>query len=181
MPYILKKTVVYVSLCFVVLCVVVWFLFNAFSDFITPEPIKQINQIRVKVLYHTNHEELLKACRDKLATYNNSLPDEKIKNEGITTTVKSGPGFGTGEDIPQKTHMKILDLKPTFVEISRKMIHLEMCTGFYSVSVSAFPDGVEGFGDLKLIDGLWYSDDGFRKNPDFSKYLEQLKEYRFEE
>jgi hypothetical protein len=181
MPAIQKKTIVYVSLCVVILCMGIWFLFNKYSDLIMPEPLKQIDQIRAKVLYHTNHEELLKVCRDKLTTYNNSFPNEKVKNEGISATVESGPGFGAGEDVPQKTHMKILDLKPTFVKISRKVIHLEMCTGFYSVRVSAFPEGVEGFGDLKLIDGLWYSDDGFRKHPNFSDYLKQLKSYELKE
>ena len=55
-----------------------------------------------------------------------------------------------------------------------------MCTGFYSVSLTAFPEGVEGHGDIKLIDGLWYSDDGFRKYQNFLDHLEKLKEMYYE-
>ena len=64
--------------------------------------------------------------------------------------------------------------------ISRKMIYLEMCTGFHSVGVAAFPEGVEGHGDMKLIDGLWYSDAGFRHDPNFAGYLERLRHYKVE-
>ena len=180
MPFIKKITNILVGILLfcIILCVPIWFFYGwLFADF-TPEPIKQIHNTRAKVLYHTDHDELLRVCREKLAAYNKSFPDDSQKQ--IDSDVESVPGFGTRDDHTKKTYMKILDLNPTFVNISRKMIHLELCTGFYSVRVTAFPEGVEGFGNIKLIDGLWYSDDGFRKYPNFSDYLERLRDYNYE-
>gem|GEM_PF-3176410 len=185
------KIIVFILSFILILCVGIWVLFNVFLDF-CPEPIKQINHTRAKVLYHTDHKELLRICREKLAAYNKTISDDKSSNEEspfnsqtspdgyqkqIDSNEESGPGFGPIEDTPRKTYMRILDLKITFVTITRRWIDLELCTGFYSVSVMAFPEGIEGYGDLKLIDGLWYNDAGFRNDPNFSDYLEKLKDY----
>ena len=129
------------------------------------------NESKVESKVESKEEELL-------------LSEHTISGDVLDKTdslPKSGPGFGSVEDTPTKTHMQILDLNPTFVYISKTSIDIELCTGFYSISIMAFPEGVEGYGDLKLIDGLWYNDNGFRKYPNFSEYLEQLKEYKFKE
>ena len=173
-----------------------WGLFRWYADAITPEPLKQRDYIRAKLLYHTNHEELLRLCRQKLAAYNKSFNDDKSSEHEIPKTSQASldnsqeqvdfimpgePGFATGGDLPKRIYMKILDLNPTFVKISKRYIDIEMCTGFYSISILAFPEGIEGYGDLKLIDGLWYFDAGFDNNPGFSDYLEKLKQYDLEE
>jgi len=186
-----SKIIVFILSFILILCVGIWVLFNVFLDF-CPEPLKQINHTRAKVLYHTDHKELLRKCREKLAAYNKTFNDDNNDNEEIPFTAQTspdnsqnqidsneewGPGLGPKGDAPKKTYMRILDLNPTFVYISRTSITLELCTAFYSVSVTAFPEGIEGYGELKLIDGLWYNDAGLRHDPNFSVYLEKLKEY----
>ena len=181
MPFMSKKikvlTVIFSIIA--ILSIGLWISYNTFLELLTPKEIKQIHHTRAKLLYHTDHEEVLRICREKLAAYNQSFPDNSQGE--IDSTVESGPGFSSIEDVPKRTYMHILDLRPTFVYISPKMTHIEMCTGFYSVGLHAFPEGVEGHGDLKLLDGLWYSDDGFRKYPNFSDYLEELKDYQLNE
>jgi hypothetical protein len=161
-----------------ILSIGLWVSYNAFLDLITPEEIKQIHQTRAKLLYHTDHQEVLRICREKLARYNKKISDKNKKQPDYNPDL--GP-MGGARGPSKKTYMHILDLRPTFVYIHPEMIHLEMCTGFYSVGLNAFPENVEGHGDLKLLDGLWYSDDGFRKYPNFSDYLEELKDYQLNE
>jgi hypothetical protein len=180
MPFMSKKIKVLavVFLIIVILCIALWILFNAFLVGITPNEIKQIHHTRAKLLYHTDHEEVLRICREKLASYNEKISDKSKKQSDYNPDL--GP-MGGAKGPWKRTYMHILDLRPTFVDIDPEMIHLEMCTGFYSVGLHAFPEGVEGHGDLKLLDGLWYSDDGFQKYPNFSDYLEELKDYRLNE
>ena len=177
MPFLKKITKILVSI--LLLCIILSVLISLFygwlflfADF-APEPIKQKAYIRAKVLYGTDHEELLRVCREKLEAYDKLFPEDSQKQ--IDSTVESVPGFATRDDHKKKTYMKILDLKPTFVYISTRYLDIEMCTGFYRIGLTVFPEGIEGHGDMKLLDGLWYNDAGFDHDPNFSEYLERLK------
>ena len=162
----------------------------------TPESLKQLNYTRAKLLYHTDHEELLKKCREKILKYNESLSDDREDNEvaqlidqpssGVSQEDSNSiegliPGLPPTDGPTKRTYMRILDLKPRIVYISPKRLTLRFGPTFYSVSVTAFAEGVEGHGDLKLIEGLWYRDDGFHKHANFYDYLEKLKECDLED
>ena len=205
MRFIGKKTKI-IS-CILILIIIISFVLirfslNAFLDFMTPESLKQLNYTRAKLLYHTDHEELLKKCREKILKYNESLSDDREDNEvpqlidqppsGVSQEDSNSieglmPGLPPTDGPTKRTYMRILDLKPRKVYISPKSITLCFGPTFYSVSVTAFAQGDEGYDDLeltdgfKLIDGLWYSDDGFHKHTNFSDYLEKLKECDLED
>jgi len=62
---------------------------------------------------------------------------------------------------------------------------LEMMGGLDHFGVYAYPEDYKppphaGFelGDKKLIDGLWYYDDGYRGNPEYGKRIEALLQKR---
>ena len=177
MPFLKKiaKILISILLCCIILGIPIWFFYGwLFADF-TPEPIKQKAYIRAKVLYNTDHEELLRVCREKLAAYQKLFPEDSQKQ--LDSDMESWPGNGVEDDHLKKTYMKILDLNPTFVKISTRYLDIEMCTGFYTIGLTVFPEGIEGHGDMKLLDGLWYNDAGFDHDPNFSEYLERLKDY----
>ncbi len=184
-----KKTIIVTAI--LLFCIIAYltvgFLIDAFADLFTPDEIKQIHYTRAKILYHTDHEKLLKICRERIAAYNKTFPDDLPEQidppEQTNPPAGLMPGLGAVRVgfASKRTYMRILDLTPTFVYIYRDSIYLEMCTGFSRTGLMAFPKGVEGHGDLKLLDGLWYHDGGFSHNPDFSVYLERLKQYDLEE
>ena len=75
----------------------------------------------------------------------------------------------------------ILDLEPMFIETaSDGRIAVGMLGGFHHYGVTAYPVNFEKpsenfkYGDKKIIDGLWYYEDGY--NPRYYKWIERLIE-----
>ena len=83
----------------------------------------------------------------------------------------------------------ILDLRPNHVYINYNgRVILEMLGGMNHAGVYAYPEdyekpphAAEELGHKKLLDGLWYYDDGFQycnspeEYEDYDKYIESLR------
>jgi hypothetical protein len=48
------------------------------------------------------------------------------------------------------------ELGTSYVSVSKDIVRVELHGGFDHYGVLAFPEGVEGHGDRKLMEGLWY-------------------------
>ncbi|MFA7485540.1 MAG: hypothetical protein WCZ89_05905 [Phycisphaerae bacterium] len=126
---------------------------------------------RVQLLYKTDHEALLQACRLLMEQkHSNSLNMDywQIKRENI---------FGINDNFREAGISEIIvNLNPAFIYIYEDdRVLIECVASFYSVCVVAYPVGVTGGGHKMLRDGLWYWDVGYEKKwKDFDKYLECL-------
>ncbi len=122
---------------------------------------------RVKLLYKTDHQALLAACRE-------------LSKEIIDGNLPNGPYYlrsGPDRKVPEIPR-PILKLRPTyaFVNYTGRVI-LEMAGGLDHFGVYAYPVDYEKpphasdeLGHKKLLDGLWYYDDGYQ-------YCASVKEY----
>jgi hypothetical protein len=120
-------------------------------------------------LVQTDHQKLLTACRELLAEGHYG------RYKVINSREPNSPVF------PQA----ILSLKPTYVYIGDSgFVTVEMWGGMSHFGVRAFSEDFTNaykedkrinWGNKKLLDGLWYYDDGYENNPGFEKYIESLK------
>lgn len=164
------KTKKYTLVLFAVpiIIAILYCLFSIYIMYQMKPDVNLINNARAKVLYHTDHEELLRICRDKLIEYNASLSESDDSDGLLPKLSKVVPTVIDGE---------LFELKPHSVEICKRYIMIVMCEGIsYSVRLNAFPEGAKGFGDMEIIEGLWYCDDEFNKSSTFPKYLKSLKD-----
>lgn len=118
------------------------------------------------LFFETDYEELLAACRD------------------LSRRVASGEleardyFFYSGRDDPQALFLPqvILDIEPSIIRfdtISKGAVCIELFPGPDWFGVVAFPEGHEGDGDVKLIDGLWYHDADYRDAyPEHVKWID---------
>lgn len=128
-------------------------------------------RMRIRLLYETDHKTLLLACR-------------KISKKKAAGILKSQRYNVLSEPHPEaaKFPRAILDLEPSYVFIDYDgRIMVEMMGGLDHFGVQAYPEGYkkssqETLGDKKLIDGLWYYDDGYLVRPeDYEKRIEALR------
>lgn len=99
------------------------------------------------LFYETDYEELLTACRE--LSQRVAEGDLKPKQYRVFCD-EPDPNVST---FPQV----ILDLEPMLVYIETDgMIDLQLLPAFNFFGVRASPKGQEGWGDVKLIEGLWY-------------------------
>jgi hypothetical protein len=99
---------------------------------------------RKKLIYETNHEVVLSAAR----------------------MVMSDPGkFGLSEGNPRissdgvRLPQAIAELKPNYIWFDGERLCIPFGGGMDHWGLYAFPAGVEGYGNLKLISGLWFWED----------------------
>lgn len=129
-------------------------------------------RIRVRLLYRTDHESLLLACREL----------SKKKAAGILKSRMYNVLFDPHPEAA-KFPTAILELEPNYVFIDNDgRIMIEMLGGLDHFGVNAYPEDyekssdMEKLGDKKLLDGLWYYDDGYLANPDdYDKQIESLR------
>ncbi len=129
-------------------------------------------RIRIRLLYRTNHESLLLACREL----------SKKKAVGILKSRMYNVLFDPHPEAA-KFPGAILELEPNYVFIDNDgRIMIEMLGGLDHFGVNAYPEDykkssdVEKLGDKKLLDGLWYYDDGYLAHPeDYDKQIESLR------
>lgn len=187
-PKIISKTIITIIVLCIAVVIICWYLYNLYLGFWVPDQIKNIGKIRAQVLYHTDHEELLKVCRKKIADYNEFMTDQYVNGDDNQAIVHK-PGefesnkeqqYDPGMDPKRRldryrlSDINILGLDVTFAYVYRDRMDLELCTAFYSVSLQVFAEGVKECGDMMIIEGLWYNDVGFQKHSNFSEYLEKL-------
>lgn len=127
---------------------------------------------RVRLLYKTDHQALLGACRE-------------LSRRVSVGDLKPGKYLLSGSSRRKEVSQfpqPILDLGPinVFIDYDGRVM-LEMAGGLDHFGVSAYPEDykkpphTEKLGDKKLIPGLWYYDDGYRDNPEYEKIIEALR------
>lgn len=128
--------------------------------------VKKERQKTVRLLSETDHQALLEACR-KLS--------REIDQGNLLAPYRYLVGFEPSPEITRFPQV-ILDLEPLFVDTwPDGRIGVGMSGGIYHYGVRAYPENYKKpsddfeFGDKKIIDGLWYYEDGY--NP---KRIESL-------
>ncbi len=131
--------------------------------------IKVEKQRKVRLLSETDHQALLEACRElsrEVLAGNLAAPNRYIVRPEPVQEVSRFPQL-------------ILDLDPMFIETAIDgSVAVGMQGGFHHYGVSAYPENFEKpsqsfkYGDKKIIDGLWYYEDGY--NPRYDKWIEAL-------
>ena len=123
-------------------------------------------QRQVLLLYETDHKALLEACRTVLKEAREG------KWEYRQYAIRSIPDPNI-DKLPEP----ILRLNPTYIKIGQGSMMIEMYGGLDHFGVAAFSEesGYEGHGNKKLLDGLWYYDDGYHDIPDYEKVIESLR------
>jgi len=131
---------------------------------------KDMRQRQVRLLYETNHQALLEACRE-------------ISVRVVRGDLKPGRYSIRRDPDPETSRFPqpILNLKPSYVFVDEDgWVKLEMFGGLGHFGVSAYPEDYKipsysKYGDKELISGLWYYDDGYRHNPEYGKIIEALR------
>ena len=144
-----------------------------FFGSIIKESVKDRQRL-VRLLSDTDHQALLEACREiskEVSAGNVTAPNRYI------VRYKPDPEISRFPQI-------VLDIEPLCIDIhSDGSVSLEMTGAFHHSGVTAYPENYEKpsehfrYGDIKLIDGLWYYDDGYHLNPEkYDKRIESLLE-----
>ncbi len=132
--------------------------------------LRQASQGREHLFLETDYQELLAACR--------TLPERTAAGELRSRQYRVHLGKRDPETLsfPQV----ILDLEPACVITN---VHgpgevvIELFPGPEWFGVTAFPEGSEGHGTVKLIEGLWYFDTRYDDDdPDYSKRIDAMIE-----
>jgi hypothetical protein len=133
--------------------------------------MRQAEQARNHLFFETDDQELLAACRDL---------------SGRTMTDELGPRplfnvhFGRRDPETLSFPPVILDLKPARIFTDWHgcgQVVIELFPGPEWAGVSAFPEGSEGHGSVKLIEGLWYFDPRYRSDrPGYVKRINAMIE-----
>jgi hypothetical protein len=132
----------------------------------------------VKLLYKTDHQALLAACRE----LSKKVTDGNMAN-GPYELRSGSDRWITG--IPQP----LLDLRPNNVYINYNgRVIVEMLGGLDHFGVYAYPEDYkrpphasDELGHKKLLEGLWYYDDGYQycvsveEYEEYDKYIESLR------
>ncbi len=134
--------------------------------------IKESRQLRKRLLCETDYVTLRDACRN-------------ISRQAKKGEIATGKYDIRGNPAPEVSRFPkpILELAPSYIYIDENdsgRIFIEMLGGLLHFGVTAYSEDYNepfiGFvyGDRKLIDGLWYNDDGYRGNPEYDKVIDEF-------
>jgi len=134
--------------------------------------VRDAQRKQVCLLYKTDHQALLKACRE----LSRRVAAKDLKPGKYWIRTDRDP---VASQFPQP----ILDLKPNYVYIDEDdsgRVMLEMHGGFAHFGVLAYVEDYKKpswskYGDKELVPGLWYYDDGYNENPEYDKIIEVLR------
>ncbi len=154
-------------------CVLVSQRCGPFSRTFKPRGMNLAQQQRILLLYHTDHQALLKAGR-------------QILSQGPKDPMNyyyPGPQHIEGFPVPRRVHIPkvIRKLKPHACLINRNgYVVLQMQGGSTDFGVRIYPEGFKGYrfyftsGNRELLPGLEYYDYRYRNNPDYDKIIDEI-------
>jgi hypothetical protein len=126
---------------------------------------------REHLFCETDYQELLAACR------------ELSQQQASGTLKKALYHVHLGQRDPETLSFPqvILDLEPALIRLGTgglgEVCIIELFPGPDWYGVLAFPEGSPGRGEVKLIDGLWYSDPDYRDAyPDYMEEIDAMIE-----
>lgn len=146
---------------------------NEMMEMLMDHMMKTVAELAVKkqrLLYQTDHHELLKACREIIMRY----------NDGVFSTDQIIIGdYRFAKDLNEIPQI-ILSLEPVSVWIEKNSVMVALIAGLDHAGVVAYMNNEEAVArdeDMKLIDGLLYYDDGLREaDDDYKEYLDSLRD-----
>ena len=130
---------------------------------------KRMESRRPVLLYMTDHQVLLEACRE----ISKSVTSGEIEIDYNRTYYRNSGDL----DLEKKLFPKpILDLLPSQVYIEKNGLVVITMSPVVLYGVRAYPEGFKGpyYGDIELIPGLWYFDQDFVSHPEHKKEIEEL-------
>jgi hypothetical protein len=125
----------------------------------------QADRGREHLFYDTDYGELLAGCRE----LSRRVAEGSLKPKQYQVFLFNSDPDPNALTFP---HV-ILDLKPMIVDINRDgSVDVELLSWPEWFGVRAVPEGQEGWGQVKLVDGLWYCDANYRD--EYPKYMKKI-------
>jgi hypothetical protein len=129
---------------------------------------------RIRLLYHTDHEELLQAGREIL-----SRGPKDPKNYRYL-----GPMHIDGFPVPRRVRIpKVVRKLKTHANLINfnGYVVLQMKEAAIGFGVKIFPEGFKAprspyfsYGNKELLPGLWYYDEKYHRNPQYNKIIDEI-------
>lgn len=142
-------------------------MMDMFTEFMN-ESLKELAVNKQRLLYQTDHDKLLKACRQVIERY----------NERVYSRAKINLSDASSKDLKQIPKI-ILDLEPVYVWLEKGRVIVALTGGMDHAGVYGYANNEEEVlhdDQRKLIDGLVYYDDGLREaDDDYKDYLKSLE------
>jgi hypothetical protein len=135
----------------------------------TTSSVREIDQQTLNLLYKTDHKALLAACREVI--HNRAKYGTNPNVHGADTVDRFYP-----DPCDPNMPAVVRALQPAYIVAEDSHVRIELGGGFHHYGVYAYAGVTQGGGDKKLLDGLWYYDDGFEECPEeWEKKLEALR------
>ncbi len=145
---------------------------NEFMNKMFGEMQKILDELAIKkqrLLYRTDHQELLAACRKIIKKY----------NDGVFSTDKINIDHKEFENDIKHIPEIIINLEPVYIWLNNNSVTVALIGGMDHAGAIVYinNDQVNTRDDyIEIIDGLYYYDDGLREaNKDYKDYLKSLE------
>lgn len=174
--YLSKKTIhnIIISLKIIIVTgILLTLLIISYPSMLIFTIVQQSQRAQIRLLCKTDHQALLEACRE----VSREVKEGKLKPD------RHFIRFDPEPEVLRLLPQEILDIKPSYIyidELDCGRVMLEMLGGLGHFGVEAYTEDFMKanpdfeYHDRKLIDGLWYYDDGYNENPDYAKRIEKL-------
>jgi len=124
-----------------------------------------VGQAKTRLFCETDHQALLDACRELSKRY-------------VDGQLDSGEPLASSPQVPEV----IRALRPSFVAVDQDgCVRIELSNKWWPLGVRAYPENYPEYpppfeyGDRKLLEGLWYCEDGYSLHPDeYDKIIDEL-------
>ncbi len=131
--------------------------------------LDRARQGRHRLFYETDYDELLAACREM----SSRVTDGTLEPKRYQVFFLDSPPDPNAMKFPEV----ILNLEPSFVRIDIDgTVNVELLPGPEYFGVFAYPEDRAGWGDVELIDDLWYYDSGYDTAPKYRTRIDRMIE-----